>query len=72
MDSSNEKIERLLVLILLQSLKDSTQKHKVFQLNMAGFSNLEIAEFLDTSPAVVASLLYESKKSLKAKRRVGR
>jgi hypothetical protein len=69
MDSSNERIERLLVLLLLQSMKGTSQGEKVIQLNIAGFSNFEIAEFLDTSPAVVATLLYQSKKSGKPKKR---
>ena len=69
MDPSNERIERLLVLLLLQSMKGTSQREKVNQLNIAGFSNFEIAEFLDTSPAVVATLLYQSKKSGKPKKR---
>ena len=69
MDPSNERIERLLVLLLLQSMKGTSQGEKVIQLNIAGFSNFEIAEFLDTSPAVVATLLYQSKKSGKPKKR---
>ena len=69
MDTSNERIERLLVLLLLQSMKGTSQREKVIQLNIAGFSNFEIAEFLDTSPAVVATLLYQSKKSGKPKKR---
>jgi DNA-directed RNA polymerase specialized sigma24 family protein len=69
MDPSNERIERLLVLLLLQSMKGTSQREKVIQLNIAGFSNFEIAEFLDTSPAVVATLLYQSKKSGKPKKR---
>jgi DNA-binding NarL/FixJ family response regulator len=69
MDISNERIERLLVLILLQSLKGTSQKEKVAQLNIAGFSNIEIAEFLQTSPSVVATLVYQSKQSGKSKKR---
>ncbi len=67
MDVSNERLERLLVLILLQSLKGASQKEKVAELNLAGFSNIEIAEFLQTSPSVVASLIYQSKKPKKQK-----
>jgi hypothetical protein len=68
-ETSNERIERLLVLLLLHSMKGTSQGEKVTQLNIAGFSNFEIAEFLNTTPAVVASLLYQSKKSRKPKRR---
>lgn len=69
METSNERVERLLVLLLLHSMKGAPQREKVTQLNIAGFSNYEIAEFLNTTPAVVASLLYQSKKSGKPKRR---
>lgn len=64
----NERIERLLVLILLQSMKGTSQREKVNQLNLAGFSNIEIAEFLQTSSAVVATLLYQSKKTSKKRK----
>ena len=68
MDKSNERIERLLVLLLLQSMKEATQREKALQLNIAGFSNIEIAEFLDTNPATIAVSLSKSKKSFKAKK----
>ena len=68
MDKSNERIERLLVLILLQSMKEATQREKTLQLNMAGFSNIEIAEFLETNPATIAVSLSKSKKTFKAKK----
>jgi len=67
MDDTNERIERLLAVLVLQSMKGATQEEKVTQLNLTGFSNIEIAEFLQTNPAVVASLLYKSKKTRKAK-----
>jgi DNA-directed RNA polymerase specialized sigma24 family protein len=69
MDNADERIERLLVLTLLQTMKSASQREKVNQLNIAGFSNIEIAEFLQTSPAVVASLIYQSKKSGKSRKR---
>ncbi|MCG3157167.1 MAG: hypothetical protein DKINENOH_03798 [bacterium] len=69
MDKTNERIERLLVLLLLQAMKASPQKEKAIQLNIAGFSNIEIAEYLSTGPAVIASMLYQSKKTTKTKRR---
>jgi hypothetical protein len=59
MDNANERIERLLVLTLLQTMKSASQKEKASHLNIAGFSNIEIAEFLQTSSAVVASLIYQ-------------
>ncbi|OGC43570.1 hypothetical protein A2Y85_05505 [candidate division WOR-3 bacterium RBG_13_43_14] len=69
MDATNDRIERLLALMLLQLMKGTPQKEKVIQLNTAGFSNVEIAEFLKTSPSVVATLLYQSKKSGRPKKR---
>ena len=60
---TDDRLERLLVLILLQSMKGTSQAEKATQLNLAGFSNIEIAEFLQTSPAVVATLLYKTRKS---------
>ncbi|MGA2525695.1 MAG: hypothetical protein ABSF79_03645 [Smithellaceae bacterium] len=69
MESSTDRIERLLVLLLLQSMEGVPQKEKALQLNIAGFSNIEIAEFLDTNPAVVAVSLSKSKKSSKSLKR---
>ncbi len=69
METTTERLERIQALILLESMKDATQKEKALKLNMAGFSNIEIAEFLQTSPAVVATLLYESRRTVKPKRR---
>jgi len=69
MEVMTDRIERLLVLILIQSLKGASQKEKVLQLNVAGFSNIEIAEFLNTNPSVVAVSLSQSKKSSKPKKR---
>ena len=68
-DIINERIERLLALILLQAMKGTSMREKVNQLNIAGFSNFEIAEFLNTKPSVVATLLYQSRKSRKSPRR---
>jgi len=69
MDATNERIERLLALILLHAMKGASQKDKASQLNIAGFSNIEIVEFLQTSPAGVATLVYQSKKSGKSRKR---
>ena len=67
-DPDTDRIERLLVLILLQSMKESSQADKVHQLNIAGFSNIQIAELLQTTPATIAVQLHHSKKSHKSKR----
>jgi DNA-binding CsgD family transcriptional regulator len=68
-DTKTDRVERLLVLLLMQSMKGSSQAEKVLQLNIAGFSNFQIAEFLQTTPAVVATLLYQSKKRSKSIKR---
>ena len=67
MGGNNERSERLLVLLLLQTLKGAPQKEKIIQLNIAGFSNIEIAEFLKTKPTVVAKEISLSKKSNKSR-----
>lgn len=67
-DPETERIERLLVLILLQSMKESSQAEKIHQLNIACFSNIQIAEFLQTTPGAVAVQLHHSKKSHKSRR----
>ncbi len=56
-----DRVERLLALILLAQMKGATQREKVHQLNLAGFSNVEIADVLGTTPAVVSQSLYEVK-----------
>jgi DNA-directed RNA polymerase specialized sigma24 family protein len=63
MEESLERVERLLALLLVQSMKGASKQEKAIQLNLAGFSNVEIADILGTSGAVVAQLLYESRKS---------
>lgn len=63
MNDDVDRIERLLALLLIEALKNSSQKEKAWKLNQSGFSNIEIAELLDTKPAVVATYIYEYKKS---------
>ena len=60
MENSLERTEKLLALLLLQGMKD--QQQKVKSLNLAGFSNVEIADLLQTSSGMVAQALYMSKK----------
>ena len=60
MENSLERVERLLALLLIQNLKG--QQEKATRLSIAGFSNVEIADILETSNATVATLLYQSKK----------
>lgn len=68
MEVSVQRIERLLALLLIQNMKGTSQKEKAYQLNQAGFTNVEIADLLGTSAQVVASHLYSARKSKTTKR----
>jgi len=61
MENSFGRVERLLALLLIQDL--TSMKEKAIRLSIAGFSNVEIADILQTSNAVVAQVLYTSRKS---------
>jgi DNA-directed RNA polymerase specialized sigma24 family protein len=61
-----ERLERVLALLLVQQMK--TQRDKVMQLNVAGFTNTEVADLLQTTTGVVNQVLYESRKSGKRKK----
>jgi orotate phosphoribosyltransferase-like protein len=65
MENENERIENLLVLILLNFLKEENLSKKALQLSLAGFSNIEIANFLQTSAQVVANMLSKGRKKRK-------
>lgn len=64
-----ERMEKLLAALLLHSMKGSTQREKAVQLSLAGFSNVEIADLLETSAPVVAQYLYEVRKKKKTRGR---
>jgi len=57
-----DRAERILALVLFQQMKGEPLREKVVKLNVAGFSNVEIADIVQTTPGVVAQLLYESRK----------
>jgi DNA-directed RNA polymerase specialized sigma24 family protein len=67
MPPAEDRTEKLLALLLLQQLKTAPQRDKVVHLSLAGFSNTEIADLLQTTTAVVAQSLYEAKKKGKKK-----
>jgi DNA-directed RNA polymerase specialized sigma24 family protein len=56
-----DRVERLLALLLLAQMKGVTQREKIYQLNLAGFSNVEIADLLQTTSAVVRQRLREAR-----------
>lgn len=57
-----DRMERLLALLLLQHLKSAPQRERVLHLSLAGFSNTEIADLLQTTSAVVSQSLYEARR----------
>lgn len=64
MEDNNERIEKLLALLLIENMR-GTQKDKAYKLSLSGFTNSEIADLLDTTPQVIATHLYESRKTKK-------
>lgn len=67
MEESLGRVERLLGLLLIQQMK--TQRDKIVQLNVAGFTNTEVADLLQTTAGVVSQVLYEARKGKKKGRR---
>ena len=62
------RTERLLALILLAQHKSSSQQDRTRLLSLAGFSNLEIADILETTAAVVSQNLYIARKKPASKK----
>jgi DNA-directed RNA polymerase specialized sigma24 family protein len=60
----SDRVERLLALLLIQELR--TQREKIVQLNVAGFTNTEIADLLQTTSGVVSQELYAARKGKKS------
>lgn len=63
----SNRIERLLALLLVNIMKGAPAGEKVKQLNLAGFTNVEIADLLGITSAVVGQRLYEGRRKKKAK-----
>jgi DNA-directed RNA polymerase specialized sigma24 family protein len=64
-----ERLERVLALLLVQQTK--TQRDKILQLNVAGFTNTEVADLLQTTTGVVNQVLYQSRKGTKQRKKPG-
>ena len=64
---SVDRSEKLLALVLLQSMKGCTKAEKAIQLSIAGFTPVEIADMLDTTAAVISQSLYAARKTKKKK-----
>lgn len=69
METTVDRTERLLAALLLQQMKAASQKEKAYQLSVAGFTNVEIADLLGTSSQVVAQHLYELRKGSRRKKK---
>lgn len=67
-----DRTERLLALLLLQQMKGSSQSEKALHLSLAGFTNTEIADLLQTTAAVVAQSLYQVRRQGPRRRRTRR
>lgn len=65
MKKNESRIESLLVVLLLNNMKNASIAERAIQLNLAGFSNIEIADFLETSPQVVANAVSQKHKKRK-------
>ena len=65
MENNKERIEKILALLLLNSANLKTMADKALQLNIAGFSNIEIADLLQTTQGVIGQLLYTKRKTKK-------
>jgi DNA-binding CsgD family transcriptional regulator len=66
--ASDERVEGLLVQILLQSMKGTTVRDRVVALSAAGLANLEIADYLGIKTGGVATYLYEARKTTAKKK----
>ena len=64
---AQDRVEKLLALLLIQQLKTTPQRDKALHLSMAGFTNTEIADLLQTTTGVVAQSLYEARRKPKSK-----
>jgi hypothetical protein len=69
-EATPDRTEGLLALILVSLNKDRSTKDKAGLLSLAGFSNVEIADLLNTSSAVIAQVLYESRREHRSKKRI--
>lgn len=68
MSNDNQRIEYLLALLLVRSYKGEPMVEAASALSIAGFTNVEIADLLQTSSGTVAQRLSEKRKKDKSKR----
>lgn len=60
-----QRIERLISVLILIQLKGATQQEKAAALNLAGVTNIDIANLLQVTGQAVADLLYKQRKQTK-------
>ena len=70
MEKISHRLENLLALILINQMKGATMRDKAVQLSLAGLSNVEIADFLETTGPAISQLLYEARKTKKKKKAI--
>lgn len=58
-----DRTEKLLAAILLQNMKQAPRASKIALLSSIGFTNVEIADLLGTTAAVVAQTFYAERKT---------
>ncbi len=63
--AESNRTENLLALILLGQIKGATQAEKAQQLSVAGFTNVEIADLLQTNAATISQALYLNRQGTK-------
>jgi len=68
--AESDRLERILALVLLHGMKGASQQDKIVQLSLAGFSNYEIADLLQTTTGVVAQSLYTARRGAQRTRKV--
>lgn len=69
MSATANRTDRLLAILLLQNMRGATQAEKALHLSLAGFSNVEIADLLQTSTQVISQHLYTARKQRRSKKK---
>ena len=62
----NNRIEKLLAMQLINSLAGKNMAEKAAQLSIVGFTNVEIANLLETNSGTINQLLYARRKKRKS------
>jgi hypothetical protein len=63
--------DRIAAFAMLDEMSEKTQGEKIMRLRIVGFTNLEIAAMLQTTPAAVASSVYAERKRVAGVKRPG-